>query len=514
MNDGSPLPSPGDTVAGKYVIERVIGQGGMSVVYGATHRVTNKRFAIKWLLPDESATSADGARRFIREAQVAGLFQHPNVVEVYDVGQVSGSFYMVMEWLEGESLADRVDRVGAMPFEDMRTHLIPCMHGVCEAHSVGIVHRDLKPANIFLCRAMHHTPERPKVLDFGIAKLSQKAFDVSALVTKSGVLIGTPHYLSPEQLRSQPVDHRTDIYAFGVIMYQLLSGKLPFPADNFGQLVLQIATGTPVPLRELAPDLPPGAELVVAHAMAREPQERFQDVRELIEALEMLGDDVPVVVARPPRSGPPPLPSTRVRYETPSAAQVPAYPGHVSVIPPQPAPAPQLVEAGPLKRMLTYLVISTALVGVALLIARFWYSQPYAAEGDEPPPVAMPAEPPRREDPITTATVPAAGREDGEEAQAAMPAHESVPAADIVPALVPNLAARPDPAAAGAPAKATAGMARPKRPRASPVAAAVVPPTEAQPPPAPAAAPPADPMPPAPAAPPKRQRNPLDMELQ
>jgi serine/threonine protein kinase len=286
MRDGSALPQPGDTIAGKYVLERVIGEGGMSVVYGATHRVTGKRFAIKWMLPDETATSGDTVRRFIREAQVAGLFQHPNVVEVYDVGQVSSSFYMVMEWLDGESLAARLERSGAMSFGDVCQYLIPCMHGVIEAHSAGIVHRDLKPANIFLCRAMHHTPERPKVLDFGIAKISKQLSELNSLVTKSGVLIGTPHYLSPEQLRNQPIDHRTDVYALGVIMYQLLSGQLPFPADNFGQLVLEIATGTPIPLRERVPGLPVGVPEVVAKAMAREPADRFQDVRELALALE------------------------------------------------------------------------------------------------------------------------------------------------------------------------------------------------------------------------------------
>jgi serine/threonine-protein kinase len=296
VDGGSRLPEAGDTIADKYRIERLIGRGGMSVVYGATHLVTGKRFAIKWHMSDEAVGSSsftDSARRFIREAQVAGLFQHPNVVEVYDVGQVSGSFYMVMEWLEGESLDARLERAGRLSFEETCAFLIPCMRGVDEAHAAGIVHRDLKPANIFVCRATKHAPEYAKVLDFGIAKLAKRPDEINSLVTKTGVLIGTPHFLAPEQLRDQPVDQRTDIYALGVILYQLLSGQLPFLADNFGQLVLQIATGTPKPLHDHVPGLAPGIEEVVARAMAREPSERFQDVRALIDALVHLAENAP-----------------------------------------------------------------------------------------------------------------------------------------------------------------------------------------------------------------------------
>ncbi|HEY2734478.1 MAG TPA: protein kinase, partial [Polyangiales bacterium] len=149
----------------------------------------------------------------------------------------------------------------------------------------GIVHRDLKPSNIFLCSATKHAPEKTKVLDFGIAKLTTPSLDRESLVTQTGVLIGTPYYLSPEQLRNETVDRRTDIYAFGVVLYQLLSGRLPFMSNTFGGLVLQIATGTPVPLCRLADHLPPGVEQVVMRAMARDPAARFQELHELIEAL-------------------------------------------------------------------------------------------------------------------------------------------------------------------------------------------------------------------------------------
>jgi serine/threonine protein kinase len=508
MMDGSALPSPGDTVAGKYVLERVIGEGGMSVVYGATHRVTGKRFAIKWMLPDETATSSDTARRFIREAQVAGLFQHPNAVEVYDVGQVSGSFYMVMEWLDGESLASRLERNITITFQDMCAYLIPCMHGVTEAHAAGIVHRDLKPANIFLCRAMHHTPERPKVLDFGIAKISKQTFDVNSLVTKSGVLIGTPHYLSPEQLRSLPVDHRTDIYAFGVIMYQLLSGQLPFPADNFGQLVLQIATGTPVPLRDFVPGLPAGMPELVARAMAREPQDRFQDLRELIGALEGLAAGVvplsaaghPNVERRTPtpRSGltypvntprpvPPPLPS-----------RTPSQSGPVQLSAAEAGAA--LVEPAPRsRRAWTYAAVAAVVVGACLVLARIWLVQPQAADAEKsasgaPPKAATHEKETTASAATTTATSPAAtaALPDGVDApRGSNDSAESVGKAQV---------------RAGAEQTSTASpAARVKRPvRASPPAPAASQPFAAPAPePAPVSATPAP-----------LDRNPLHMKLQ
>jgi serine/threonine-protein kinase len=280
------LPQQGDTIAEKYRIERTIGAGGMSVVYGATHVITSKRFAIKWLMPVPDAERHEAKQRFIREAQVAGRFQHPNVVEVYDVGQVGDAHYMIMEWLEGESLAARLERVGPLAFEQACEYLIPCMRAIDEAHASGIVHRDLKPANIFLCRATKHAPEKAKVLDFGIAKMDAGSGPFNPFVTRTGTLIGTPYYLAPEQLRNLPADARTDVYAFGVMLYQVLSGELPFDGNNFGELVVQIATGTPRRLAELGVAL--DVEAVVERAMARNALERYQNIGELVAALEPL----------------------------------------------------------------------------------------------------------------------------------------------------------------------------------------------------------------------------------
>jgi serine/threonine protein kinase len=279
------LPEPGDIVGGKYRVERKLGSGGMGAVFEVTHRVTDKRFAVKWLLPDVAAN--DGAvKRFIREAQVAGRFVHPNVVEVYDLGQDDGSFYMVMELLSGESLAERLERVGRLSTQQACEILVPCMEGVAAAHAAGIIHRDLKPANIFVCAARGRSPEEPKVLDFGVSKLAAQPGVTDATLTHAGAVIGTPHYMAPEQLRAQAIDARADIYAFGVILYQALAGQRPYDAGSYADLVLHVMTDTPRPLRERAPDLRAGVAEAVMRAMARDKNARFADLSQLIAALE------------------------------------------------------------------------------------------------------------------------------------------------------------------------------------------------------------------------------------
>ena len=285
MGNAAALPEPGDIVGGKYRVERKLGSGGMGAVFEVTHRVTHKRFAVKWLLPDIAAN--DGAvKRFIREAQVAGRFVHPNVVEVYDLGQDDGSFYMVMELLSGESLAERLERVGRLSVQDACELLVPCMEGVAAAHAAGIIHRDLKPANIFVCAARGRSAEEAKVLDFGVSKLSAKPGIIDATLTHAGALLGTPHYMAPEQLRGHPVDLRADVYAFGVILYQALSGQRPFDADSYADLVLHVMTEPPKPLRDLTPKVPAGVASAIAKAMSRDKEARFADLSQLIAALE------------------------------------------------------------------------------------------------------------------------------------------------------------------------------------------------------------------------------------
>jgi serine/threonine-protein kinase len=280
--DEAPLPQPGQVIGEKYLIEARIGRGGMGAVFRARHRVSQKPVALKWMLRPSSDEHA--RRRFLREARVAGRIDHPNVVNVYDLGEDGDCAYLVMELLHGEALRARLER-GPLALIEALELLLPAMRGVAAVHQVGIVHRDLKPDNIFLCTAMDGTPREAKVLDFGISAVTTPD-PTDPTLTKDGVLIGTPAYMSPEQLQSRrDVDARSDVYAFGVILYEALSGKLPFEADSYPGLVLAIVNAPPRPLIELRPELPAAIEGVVLRAMAKRPEERFANMDGLIAAL-------------------------------------------------------------------------------------------------------------------------------------------------------------------------------------------------------------------------------------
>ena len=284
LADSKGVPQPGDVIADKYRVEREIGSGGMGTVFEVTHLVTHRRFAIKWLDP-ALATSAEATQRFIREAQIAGSFDHPNVVEVYDLGILNGAYFMLMELLEGESLAARIVREGPIHPRDAFDVMFPCLKAVAAAHVAGIIHRDLKPANIFLCHATSDSPATVKVLDFGISKLIANSPTVDPMRTKTGAIMGTPHYMAPEQMRGQHIDQRVDIYALGVTLYEVLSGRRPFDANSYPELVLKIVGDPVVPLDRLVPGLPRGLSSVVARAMARDPADRFANVHALLSAL-------------------------------------------------------------------------------------------------------------------------------------------------------------------------------------------------------------------------------------
>jgi serine/threonine-protein kinase len=279
------MPRVGDIVAGKYRIESVIGEGGMGAVFAATHTVTEKRVALKWMRPD--LVGQHGAvQRFMREAQAAGRLNHPNVVDIYDIGEHDGSPFLVMEYLQGEPLGAALERSLLSPQQVVR-YLIPAMRGVSAAHARGVVHRDLKPDNIFLCKNADGSDREPKVLDFGISKVTSADGALNPRLTRTGAVMGTPYYMSPEQLRdAAEIDERTDVYAFGVILYEALTGRVPFDAENYSALILEIATGTPKRPRQLRPEIPEGLERIVLKAMARDPDDRYANVDGLGRALE------------------------------------------------------------------------------------------------------------------------------------------------------------------------------------------------------------------------------------
>jgi serine/threonine-protein kinase len=278
------MPKAGELIAGKYRIDNLIGEGGMGAVFAATHALTGRRLAVKWLLPD-IARNSDAVQRLFREAQATGRIDHPNVVDVYDVGEHDGAPFLVMELLQGETLTRGLER-GALKIPDIIRMVVGAIDGVAAAHREGVIHRDIKPDNIFLCRDANGALQGSKVLDFGISKVSSIGGQLNPRLTKTGAIMGTPYYMSPEQIRgATEIDSRVDIYAFGVILYEALTGRVPFDGKTYSALVLEIATGTPARPCEVNPQLAGSLERVILKAMARDPDQRFQTLESMAKAL-------------------------------------------------------------------------------------------------------------------------------------------------------------------------------------------------------------------------------------
>jgi serine/threonine-protein kinase len=224
------MPEIGTLIANKYRIEQLLARGGMGAVYAARHAVTGKLVAVKWMLP--TLGQIKGAReRFLREACATARIAHPNIVDIYDVGSENGSVFLVMEFLRGETFAQRMARTN-LSETDAVSLLMPALRAVAAAHAHEVIHRDLKPDNIFLCCNDEGEELEPKVLDFGISKITtDEARDLA--LTHSGAVLGTPYYMSPEQVRgARNVDARADVYAFGVMLFEALTGQRPFEAET------------------------------------------------------------------------------------------------------------------------------------------------------------------------------------------------------------------------------------------------------------------------------------------
>ena len=271
----------GEIVGGKYRLVRYLASGGMGDVYEAQHTVVKRRFAIK-LLHAELAAQRESLARFQREAQAAGALESENVAAAVDFGIAEdGSPYIVMEYLAGESLRALVDRHQHLPLSRAADLVVQACHGVGAAHKAGIVHRDLNPQNLFVCRREDGT-DVVKVLDFGVAKLEA----VESAETRTGTILGTPAYLSPEQARGEKtVDHRTDIYGLGAVLYELLAGKKPHPGDSHNAILHHICTQPALPLEGRQLDLPPALVEVVQRALASDPCERQESAEAFAQAL-------------------------------------------------------------------------------------------------------------------------------------------------------------------------------------------------------------------------------------
>lgn len=434
---GSSHASLGALLDGKYLVDRELGSGGMGTVVSAVHQQLEQRVAIK-LLHDDALDHPEIVERFKREARSVARLKNEHVVRVLDVGSLeSGAPYMVMEHLDGTDLGELVAKEGPLALADAVGYVLEACEAVAEAHAARIIHRDLKPANLFLA-TQPGGGTMIKVLDFGIAKALD---DPKKNLTRTTAMMGTAYYMSPEQLTaSREVDSRTDIWALGVVLYELLSGRLPFESDNLVEIVGLILSNTPEPITSLRPDLPPAFGQIIASCMQSSLDERYQTVGDLAKALAQYGrpDDFRIVekierVAPPstqlrpmwPSSPPPAITSASLKNLP--VQRAPESNDTVVGVPqdmdgsggaPQPAvdaslrtevtPPPEMgAGQGRLASVFAIATVATlALVGGTLLLVKRMRAEPiettvYVAEPG-PPVLAPPPAPP----PVVTVFVP------------------------------------------------------------------------------------------------------------
>src|SRR5215469_9032038 len=276
------------TMLGQYEIRSPLGAGGMGEVYRAHDTRLDRDVAIK-VLPEYLTSDRERLRRFEQEARSTAALNHPNILAVYQMATANGISYLVEELLEGETLRERLRR-GPIPLRKAIEYAVQVAHGLAAAHDKGVVHRDLKPDNLFITK-----DGRVKILDFGLARLAQSKDVTStdptvAQGTEPGMVMGTAGYMSPEQVRGKTVDHRADIFAFGTILYEMVTGKQPFRKPTSAETMTAILNEEPPSISQITPATPLGMQRVVHRCLEKDPEQRFHSSHDLAFALEALSD--------------------------------------------------------------------------------------------------------------------------------------------------------------------------------------------------------------------------------
>jgi serine/threonine protein kinase len=351
---------------GRYQLLEELGRGAMGVVYKAFDPLIGRTVAVKAMRLSAAGTGmrhAELLNRFQTETRAAGLLTHPNIVVVYDAGEDEGVFYITMEYVEGRSLQDRIDQKQVFPLPRILGIMEQACSAIGYAHQHSVVHRDIKPANIMLTG-----DDVVKVTDFGTAKILQLG------TTQSGQIIGTPSYMSPEQVKGKLVDGRSDIFSLGVILYELVTGEKPFPGQNVTTVIYKIVNTDPIPPRELDTSVPPGLNYIITKALTKDANSRFSTCEEFLEALRNYQDlgagGEPTVVI--PKFVPPPVIShpARAREDVVSSSRVGREPHSVAAdkLPPPLPPLPEALPAGEAQPKSKYRLAWLSLVILLTLI--------------------------------------------------------------------------------------------------------------------------------------------------
>ena len=456
------------TRLGKYEIQAEIGRGGMGMVYKGYDPLLDRPVAIKVLAP-HLVWEKGFVERFLREARAAARLKHPHIVTIYDVGHEGDWYYFVMEYLEGQTLAELIRQRGPLSPDEALLILRQLADALDYAHHHGLVHRDVKPGNIIIGPTGHVT-----LTDFGIARAAQET-----QLTGTGMVLGTPQYMSPEQVKGLTVDARSDQYSLAILAYEMLTGYVPFQAESTLALMYKIVHEPPPPLRQVRPDLPPAVEEVLAKALAKEPGNRYPTASSFVDALAqafLRQKEAPVMA-------PPPVEPPTVVSPVPQPAPAPAY--AIGGVPPaQPTPIPaypksRVPVSRPISARQRVPVWAWGLGGLALLALVVSMALGVSGRGGRPTPTSTPL-------PLMTATL------------ARSPAAPAVHTP--TPTRTPTRTPTPTPTSTPTP---TATATRRPRPTSTPLPPTATPAPPTEPPPAPPEQPaPTEPPPPPPPPPP------------